>query len=169
MNIQRTSKPQHAASFGYSLVELMIVVAIIAVLGAIAISSYTSYVVKTNRAAAEGCLSQYANYMERYYTTYLSYSVTPASGSTAGTPNAAIGAPSPMVLDCASTAQTGNNYLYLIPGPTTSATAYIIEATPVNAQLTRDTQCATLTINQLGQRTAAGSTSTTLLAQCWGG
>jgi type IV pilus assembly protein PilE len=167
MNIQRTSKPQHAASFGYSLVELMIVVAIIAVLGAIAISSYTSYVVKTNRAAAEGCLSQYANYMERYYTTYLSYSTTPASGSTAGTPNAAIGSPSPMVLDCASTGQTGNNYSYSVPAPT--ATTYTIDATPINAQLTRDTQCATLTINQLGQRTAAGSTSTTLLAQCWGG
>jgi type IV pilus assembly protein PilE len=168
MSIQRPSNLQRAGSFGYSLVELMIVAAVIAILMAIAIPSYSSYVVKTNRAAATGCLSQYANYMERYYTTNLRYDEVPASGSTAAVANPVIGTPSPMVLDCASTAQTGNNYSYSVPAPT--ATTYTIEATPINAQLTRDTQCGTLTLDQHGQRTAAsGSTSTTVLAQCWGG
>ncbi len=170
MSIQQPSKPQRAASFCYSLIELMVVAAIIAVLAAIAISSYSSYVVKTNRSAATGCMSEYASYMERYYTTTLSYAETPASGSTVAVANPAIGSPSPMVLDCASTTQTGNNYTYSLPAPAVSATAYTIEATPINAQLTRDTQCGTLTLDQHGSRTAAsGSTSATVLAQCWGG
>jgi type IV pilus assembly protein PilE len=169
MSIQQRSKPQRAASSGYTLIELMVVVVIIAILAAIAISSYSSYVVKTNRAAATGCMSEYASYMERFYTTNLSYAGTPASGATAAVPNPAIGSPSTMLLDCASTAQTGNNYTYSLPEPAVTATAYTIEATPINAQLKRDTQCGTLTLNQLGTRTAAGSSNTTVLAQCWGG
>jgi len=167
MSIQQPSKSQRAASFGFSMIELMIVVAIVAILGAIAISSYSNYVVKTNRAAATGCISEYANYMERFYTTNLRYDETPASGATVAVANPATGTPSPMLLDCASTTQTGNNYTYAVPAPST--TGYIIQATPINAQLKRDTQCGKLTLNQLGTRTALGGTSTTVVAQCWGG
>ncbi|GFZ95515.1 type IV pilin protein [Dyella caseinilytica] len=166
MSIQQTSKPQRAASLGFTLIELMIVVAVISILAAIAISSYSSYVVKTNRSAATGCMSEYANYMERFYTNSLNYAETPASSSTAApVPNPATGSPiSPMVLDCASTAQTGNNYEYGVPAPT--ATSYIIQATPIGSQATRDTQCGTLTLDQHGTRTNSG---TGTLAQCWGG
>ncbi|MBB6245933.1 type IV pilin protein [Rhodanobacter sp. A1T4] len=168
MSIQQPSKPQRAISFGYTLIELMTVVAIIAILAAIAIAAYSKYVVKTNRAAATGCISEYASYMERYYTTNLRYDEIPVSGSTAAVANPATGTPSPMVLDCASTTQTGNNYTYSVPAP--SATGYIINATPINSQLTRDTQCGALSLNQLGVRKALGSsTSTTVVAQCWGG
>jgi len=169
MSIQQPFKPQRAASFGYTLIELMIVVAIIAVLAAIAISSYSSYVVKTNRSAATGCISEYASYMERYYTTNLRYDETPPSGSTVAVQNPAAGTPqSPMVLDCASTTQTGNNYQYSVPAPST--TGYIINATPIGSQLKRDTQCGVLSLNQLGQRKALGSsTNATVVAQCWGG
>jgi type IV pilus assembly protein PilE len=169
MSIQQPSKSQRAASFGFSMIELMIVVAIIAVLAAIAISSYSNYVVKTNRSAATGCMSQYASYMERFYTTNLRYDETPASSSSsAAVPNPVAGTTPTLVLDCATTAQTGNNYTYSVPAPST--TGYIIQATPINAQLTRDKQCGALTLNQLGSRTAAsGSTNTTIVAQCWGG
>ncbi|MDE2316454.1 MAG: prepilin-type N-terminal cleavage/methylation domain-containing protein [Xanthomonadaceae bacterium] len=161
---------KRSPSLGFSLLELMIVVAIIAVLAAIAIPSYESYVVKTNRSAAEGCLSQYASYMERFYTTNLRYDETPAaSGTAAGTPNPVIGttgatsgAPT-LVLDCAGTAQTGNNYEYSVPTP--SATSYVIKAIPINAQLTRDTQCGTLSLDQIGTRSSSSGT----VAQCWGG
>jgi type IV pilus assembly protein PilE len=170
MSIQQPLKPTRAASFGYSMIELMIVLGIIAILAALALSSYSNYVVKSNRSAATACMSEYANYMERYYTTNLSYAaVAPASGSTAAaTPNPVIGSPSsPMVLDCASTTQTGNNYEYGVPAP--SATAYTIQATPIGTQATRDKQCATLTLDQHGTRTANGSTSSTIVATCWGG
>jgi type IV pilus assembly protein PilE len=157
MSIQQSSKPQRAVSFGYTLIELMIVVAIVAILAAVALSSYSSYVVKTNRAAATGCISEYANYMERFYTTNLRYDEIPASGATVAAANPATGTPSPMLLD----------YTYSVPAPST--TGYIIQATPINAQLKRDTQCGKLTLNQLGSRTALGGTTTTVVAQCWGG
>lgn len=167
MSIRHPSKWQRFASPGFTLLELMIVVAIVAILAAIALPSYSNYVVKTNRSAAEGCLSEYANYMERYYTTNLSY-----LQDTESTPvqNTAIGTPSPLALDCAATSQTGNNYQYSVSVPTAAPNTYTLTATPIGTQATRDTQCGTLTLNQIGSRTAdSGSTSTTVLAQCWGG
>lgn len=159
MSIHRHSKLQRVASFGVTLIELLVVVAIVAILAAIALPSYSAYVTKTNRAAAEGCLSQYANYMERYYTTNLSY-----AKDTTSTANTAIGSPSPLVLDCAASSQTGNNYQYSVSAP--DATSYTLTATPINAQLSRDTLCGTLTLDQIGTRKSNG---TGTLAQCWGG
>ncbi len=118
---------------GFTLIELMIVVAIIAILAAIALPAYTSYVTKTKRVAAEGCLSEHANYMERYYTTNLSYKGAALPG-----------------LDCASPQRTGANYQYSVASASTAA--YSITATPTGAQLSRDTQCGTLSINQVGTR-----------------
>lgn len=130
-------------SSGFTLIELMIVVAIVAVLAAIAYPSYTHYVIKTRRTAAKACLSEYANYMERYYTTNLSYTDATKPG-----------------LDCESTAQTGNNYIYDFVG-TPDASTYTISATPQGPQVA-DTECGMLTLNQAGTRDADGGGAT-----CW--
>lgn len=165
MSIRHRSVSTYSASRGFTLLELMIVVAIIAILAAIAVPSYSSYVVRTNRSAAEGCLSEYANYMERYYTTNLRYDQLPASSGTApAVPNPIATTPATLTLDCAGTSQTGNNYNYAASSVTT--TTYTLSATPKGAQLARDTQCGTLTLDQTGTRTRSG---TGTLAQCWGG
>ena len=134
---------------GFSLIELMIVVAIVAILAAIAFPSYTNYIVKTRRVAATACLSEYANYMERYYTTNLRYdqdtSATPVKNSLPA-------------LDCASTNRTGNFYKYDFGTPTVSK--YTLTATPKSTEA----RCGTLTLNQSGTRTSSG---TDTLAQCW--
>lgn len=137
-----------ARGAGFTLIELMIVVAVIAILAAIAYPSYVNYITKTNRKAAEGCLSEYANFMERYYTTNLRYDKDP-SGNNLAWPT----------LDCATPQQTGNNYKYTdVLGQST----YVITATPKGAQLIRDTQCGTLTLDQAGTRTSASAVAT-----CW--
>jgi type IV pilus assembly protein PilE len=151
---------------GFTLMELMIVVAIIAILAAIAYPSYLSSVTKTNRSAAEGCLSQYASYMERYYTTNLAYNQAPASsGTAAAVANPITTTPPTVTLDCAAASQTGNNYSYTVPA--SSATAYTIQATPIGTQLKRDTQCGSLTMNQAGTRNISGASGN--LSICWGG
>ena len=144
-------------SAGFTMIELMIVVAIIAILAAIAVPAYSNYVVKAHRVAAEGCLSEHANYMERYYTTNLSYKAD--SGGTAN-PLAS----KALTLDCASAQRTGANYQYDVPASSLSVSSYTVTATPINGQLTRDTKCGTLSLAQTGKRDATGSAGQ---AGCW--
>jgi type IV pilus assembly protein PilE len=122
------------------------VVVVVAILAALAYPSYTSYIVKTHRKAAEGCLSEYANYMERYYTSNLSYK----NASVANTP-----------LDCKS--QTSAWYTYSFPSAP-SSTEYTVQAVPIGMQL-KDA-CGTLSLDQTGARSVS-ETGADAIAQCW--
>jgi type IV pilus assembly protein PilE len=127
---------------GFTLIELMIVVAVIAILTTIAYPAYTAYITKTKRKAAEACLSEYANFMERWYTTNLRYDKD-SGGTNITFP------PSPNI-DCAGTGQTGRDYGYSLAK---TSTTYTLTATPSGSQATRDTLCGSLTIDNTGART----------------
>jgi type IV pilus assembly protein PilE len=129
---------------GVTLIELMVVMVIIAILTAIAVPAYQSHVTKTNRSAAKSCLSEYAQYMERYYTTNLKY---------------AGAAPSP---GCKSDSNLSTRYTFATSNLTQKT--YTVTATPIGVQAERDTQCAVLGMNQDGTPSATGSGGR---AFCW--
>lgn len=143
MNASRSRR-----SRGFTLVELMVAVAVIGVLASIAYPSYTQYVVRTRRAAAAGCLLELAQFMERVWTTNLRYD------QNAGAATALPG----------TSCRTDLAASY---GFTLSAVAqrtFTLSATPTGAQATRDTKCATLRFDQTNTRAISG---TGTVADCW--
>ena len=137
---------------GFTLIELMIVVAVLAILARIAFSSYQNSIVKSRRSAAEACLLEEAQYMERYFTTNLTYV---NADSTANWPT----------LQCA----TAISAHYTLAKPTIDSAKpreYTLTAAPVSGsqQANRDTKCATLKIDQRGTKSVTGTGSVT---DCW--
>jgi len=80
---------------GFTLIELMVVVAIVAILAAVAIPSYVEHVKKTKRAEAKAVLLEGAQALERYYSANGKYvtdqntlpAVFPVTAPTSGTAN----------------------------------------------------------------------------------
>ncbi len=86
----RVMKRAAAQVRGFTLIELMIVVAVVAILSAIAYPSYTEHVRKSRRAQAKVDLVEYGQLAERFHTVQNTYSgftlptnVSPREGGTA--------------------------------------------------------------------------------------
>ncbi|MFM6990407.1 MAG: type IV pilin protein [Rhodoferax sp.] len=125
---------------GFTLIELLVVIVIAGVLARMAYSSYTNSVAKGRRNAAQGCLMEQAQYMERVYTTNMSY----ASGA----------------LPAASQqcqADLASHYSFSIPSP--SASTFTARASAIGTQAAKDAACNVMTVNQAGVRTPSSS--------CW--
>ncbi len=70
---------------GFTLIELMVTVAVIAILSAVALPSYQFAMRNARRAEAQGCLMELQNFMERFYTVNACYKVMPANTACATT------------------------------------------------------------------------------------
>lgn len=136
---------------GFTLIELMIVVAIIGIISAIAYPSYMESVRKSNRSDAKAALNDVAQRLQRCFTTYSAYNNT-----TCGVVASAN----------ALNAITSPEGFYTITGALTGST-FNLTATPVaGSTQAGDTKCATLTLDEAGARgaTAAGGAAAT---DCW--
>jgi type IV pilus assembly protein PilE len=137
-------------SFGFSLLELMVTVAVISILATIAVTSYSSQVQKSRRTEAKSALLDLAGREERLFSTTNSY-----SGDELFLGYATVSTPM-------TNMDFGNRYYQLTAAAT--ATTYTLTANPVGAQA-KDTACGSFILNQLGVQTVSG---TSTAATCWG-
>jgi type IV pilus assembly protein PilE len=133
---------------GFTLIELMITVAIIGVLAAVAYPSYTSHVVKARRSAMESFMLNVANKQEQYVLNSRAYADTLAK--------------------LGLTVPTDVSSYYNVTLAADNAAApptYLVTAAPKGAQLSNDTKCGTLTLNNAGTKTEGGTA--TSVTECW--
>lgn len=107
---------------GFSLMELMIVVAIVGILGSIAYPSYLNQVTKSRRTDAQAVLMEAAQFMERFYTENNRYHQD--TGGTAVALPAQLG----------ESPRDSGTKSYDITVQTATASTYTLRATPKNGQ-----------------------------------
>jgi type IV pilus assembly protein PilE len=127
---------------GFTLIELMIVVVVIAILATIAFPSYQDSVRKSRRGQAKADLVADAQMLERYHTQNNTYAGKhlPSDQSPA----------------------TGTKHYKLELDPDSTQSSFQLKATPLNDQI-KD-QCGTLTLNAVGQK---GVLDKGTLEKCW--
>lgn len=137
------------AARGFSLMELMIAVVVVAVLTGIAVTAYTSQVNKSRRADAKTALLDLAARQERFFTTNNTYTNVAANLGYSALPASVPG----------GNATTS----YALSITAASATAFTAQATRAGPQSTD--ACGDYTINDRGVQGNVNNTQAT--AVCW--
>lgn len=136
---------------GFTLVELLITVAIVAILAAVAYPTFLDQIQKARRVDAQAAMLQNAQFLERVYTETGCYN--------AGADNTcATSADAGVTLPIAESPLDDSTKYYDHTVQNLTATAFTLRAVPKHAQT--DDKCGTMTINQVGQKTPGGS-------ECW--
>lgn len=162
-NASSLQSPRLRRQFGFTLMELMIAVAIVGILAAIALPSYQAYVLRSNRTAVKTFITDVLSRQESFYSDRKSYATSlSALGLSANT----VG-----VGRDGSQSATGTVYNVSLGGAATACsagasgtattTAFMIFAVPTGAQVA-DTRCGTLCLSSTGYRGASGTAT-----DCW--
>jgi type IV pilus assembly protein PilE len=152
------------AIVGFTLIELMIVVAILCILAMIAYPSYTKWTIEARRADGKAALARFTNDLEKFYSECGAYTknitaTTRSCTAPAGPPAGSLGR------GAAGNLSPNGSYSISIQVPADDATipagGYRILATPVGDQ-TADKECNVLRIDNTGTTSATGAGT-----KCW--
>lgn len=143
---------EKSSSGGFSLIELMIAAAILAIVAAIAIPSYTEHVAKVRRGDAQAALLSLANAMERHKANNI------GDPNNRGYEGAALPDihPEEVPVD-------GSAKYYRLSISNLSATTYTLSAAPINKQA--GDPCGTFNLTHNGTRSLTSASKS--LEQCW--
>lgn len=154
---------KNSGSAGFTLIELMIVVAIVGLLAAIALPSYQSYIARGNRAAARAALSQAAQYMQRFYAANDRYDADRTGAQTiwATLPPAFTRAPAEGT-QLYEISNTGAN------ASTAAQSTFTLIMRPLTTASMANDKCGGFTLTQAGVKgITAASPTAALIAECW--
>jgi len=151
---------------GFTLIEAIIVVALLAIILAIAIPSYREYIIRSNRSAARQVLMEAAQYLERVHTFSGCYNFADTASCIAGSGSATV------IPSTLQRAPSEGRVTYLVSW-SLSSSAYTLTATPcaaagggcpTGADTTfDDPTCGALTLTHTGARSSSAGT----VATCW--
>jgi len=146
---------------GMTLIELLVAMVILAILTAIALPQYSSYVMKSRRADAKTALLDLAARQERFFAVNNAYTNSAA--------NLGYGASATFPLNVMS--GSASYYTLAVPtvtaGSSTALPTFVATVTPAGTQQ-QDTQCYTFQINSNGTKTNLGSGGTVIPGlNCW--
>lgn len=136
------------SSKGFSLIELLVAIAVLGILAALAMPAYHSYRLRANRVEARVTLVEAAQLAERWFVRNNTY---------AGVDDVNTGDP--------MFPATSPHGLYTLAYNAPAAAAFSITATATGSQL-GDSDCATLSINHLGQRSSSNAQGIAT-QNCW--
>jgi type IV pilus assembly protein PilE len=126
-----------AQETGFTLIELMITVAVVAILAAIALPSYQQYIIRANRSAVQQFMLDIANREEQFMLDARSYTATIGAGG----------------LNMTAPAEVAGKYTVTVVAPAATPPAFTITATPAAGG--PQTADGNLTLNNLGAKTPA--------------
>ena len=148
------------AQAGFTLVELMVTLAVIAIISSLSVVSYRQYVRRANRVDGTSALLHLSAAEERYYLQHDQYATTAAE----------LADPPPAGLGITDT-QQGLYEISVAASADGAAVGYIATATASGAGSQRDDDdCQVFTIDQSGTRGASdsgGAESAEITARCW--
>ncbi|WP_295623748.1 type IV pilin protein [uncultured Nitrosomonas sp.] len=141
-------------AMGFTLIELMITVAILGIIAAIALPSYQDYVRQSNRTVAKSILYENAQFMERFYSQNNQYDATVGADGIINT-----GDDIAVTLPITQSPRTGAAQ-YNISLQFVDNNTFILQAIPIGS-MAADV-CGTLTLRNTGAQGAGGN-----VADCW--
>ena len=155
--IQKMKSSNNKTQQGFTLIEVMIVVAIIGILSALAYPSYAAYLAKGRRADARVQLASAQQWTERFYSENFNYATDNANNAVSSTFSLQPFSSSPRAGDGAAV------YTISLTVASTSQT-YTLTAAPISGGAMVTDACGSFTLNNTGRRGVTGSEA---LLTCW--